>query len=43
MRDVSESEPLFSEVKFALEDSNYRRAIEIYVAILTRWQVNCTM
>ena len=40
MRDVSESEALFSEVMSALEDGNYQRAIEIYGAILTRWQAH---
>jgi Tfp pilus assembly protein PilF len=35
MRDVSESEALFSEAKSALEDGNYQRAIEIYKAVLT--------
>lgn len=38
MRDVSESEVLFSEVKSALEDGNHQRAIETYGAILTQWQ-----
>ena len=38
MRDVSESEALFSEAKSALGDSNYQRGIEIYGAILTQWQ-----
>jgi tetratricopeptide (TPR) repeat protein len=38
MRDVSESEALFSEAKSALGDGNYQRGIEIYGAILTQWQ-----
>jgi len=38
MRELPESEALFSEAEAALKEANYQRAVEIYSDILTDWK-----